>query len=339
MRVFQWLSVLCLCISLTACSSPDTNALPIEFDEYTIEAYDGKHAYAILNGNEPVLDKQTLDLKVGEEVYSDLDRLDRCGRASAYLGVETMPQEKRESIGMVRPSGWQISKYDCVDGKYLYNRCHLIGFQLSGENANDKNLITGTRYMNVDGMLPFENEVAEYIRSSHHHVLYEVTPIFVGDELVARGVQMQAQSVEDDAISFHVFVYNVQPFVKIDYRNGDNHSVEQLDSIPFEEALFVVDEKTKEFHNPGCKEVQDIYKEYRRDTDESQEQLQEEGYEPASCMDQDRVEEYVLNTNSKKFHRKGCKNAQKISEKNKKIKWATYHELIDLGYEVSQCCF
>lgn len=339
MRMLKWLSVLCLCISLTACSNPNTNELDIAFDAYTVEAYDGRHPYAILNGNEPDFDEQTLRLKEGEEWYSSLDRLQRCGRASAYLGVETMPQKERESIGMIRPSGWQIAKYDSVDGKYLYNRCHLIGFQLSGENANEQNLITGTRYMNVDGMLPFENEVANYIRSTHHHVLYEVTPIFIEDELVARGVQMQAQSVEDDQISFHVFVYNVQPYVEIDYRNGDNQSIENPDLISLDEASYVLDEQTKQFHEADCKKIQDIYKEYRRNTDLSLEELQKEGYEPASCTDKNKVEEYILNTSSKKFHRKGCKNAQKISEKNKKIKWSTYQELVDLGYEPSKCCF
>ena len=131
-----------------------------------------------------------------------------------------MPTEKRESISSVKPSGWQNEKYECVDGQYLYNRCHLLGYQLTGENANEKNLITGTRYLNVDGMLPFENEVATYIKDTVNAVLMRVTPIFEGDELVARGVQMEAQSVEDDEISFNVFVYNVQPGVEIDYATG-----------------------------------------------------------------------------------------------------------------------
>ena len=135
-----------------------------------------------------------------------------------------MPTEPRGSIGQVKPSGWKTAKYDFVDGKYLYNRCHLIGFQLTGENANEKNLITGTRYMNVDGMLPFENEVADYVASTGNHVLYRVTPAFVGTELVARGVEMEACSVEDDGrgVCFHVYCYNVQPGVEIDYATGEN---------------------------------------------------------------------------------------------------------------------
>lgn len=133
-----------------------------------------------------------------------------------------MPTEKRENIGMVKPTGWHTVKYDCVDGKYLYNRCHLIGFQLAGENANEKNLITGTRYLNVDGMLPFENMVADYVKETNHHVLYRVTPIFEGDNLLASGVLMEAASVEDDEIRFNVYVYNVQPGVNIDYATGDS---------------------------------------------------------------------------------------------------------------------
>lgn len=133
-----------------------------------------------------------------------------------------MPTEKRENIGMVKPTGWHTVKYDCVDGKYLYNRCHLIGFQLAGENANEKNLITGTRYLNVDGMLPFENMVADYVKETNHHVLYRVTPIFEEDNLLASGVLMEAASVEDDEIRFNVYVYNIQPDVNIDYATGDS---------------------------------------------------------------------------------------------------------------------
>lgn len=158
------------------------------------------------------------------EVYSPLDGLGRCGVASACVGVDLMPTEERESIGQVKPSGWQTVKYDCVDGKYLYNRCHLIGFQLAGENANEKNLITGTRYLNVTGMLPFENDVADYVQRTDNHVLYRVTPVFVGTELVARGVQMEAYSVEDagDGVCFNIFAYNVQPGVVIDYATGES---------------------------------------------------------------------------------------------------------------------
>ncbi len=156
------------------------------------------------------------------ETYSSLDLLGRCGTAYANIGLDLMPTEERDSIGQVKPSGWQTVKYDIVDGKYLYNRCHLIGYQLTGENANEQNLITGTRYLNVEGMLPFEDLVADYVQETGNHVLYRVTPIFQGTELVARGVQMEAESVEDqgEGICFNVYVYNDQPGITIDYATG-----------------------------------------------------------------------------------------------------------------------
>ena len=133
-----------------------------------------------------------------------------------------MPAEERGAIGMVKPTGWHTVKYDSVDGRYLYNRCHLIGYQLTGENANKKNLITGTRYLNVTGMLPFENEVADYVHNTGNPCMYRVTPVFRGDDLLAGGVEMEAESVKDQEISFHVFVYNVQPGIGIDYSTGNS---------------------------------------------------------------------------------------------------------------------
>lgn len=179
--------------------------------------------YVIINNNKPDFKEEDFTTKPFEE-YSELDSLGRCGVAYANICKEIMPTEKRGEIGMIKPSGWQISKYDFVDGKYLYNRCHLIGFQLAGENANPKNLITGTRYLNVTGMLPFENEVAEFVKNKNKHVLYRVTPIFKDKNLVASGVQMEAMSVEDKgkSICFNVYVYNAQPGVEIDYKTGNN---------------------------------------------------------------------------------------------------------------------
>ena len=176
--------------------------------------------YAVLNNNVPEFD----DVPTLEH-YDDLDSLGRCGTCYALLGKETMPTEPRGKIGMIKPSGWHTVKYDNIDGRYLYNRCHLIGYQLSGENANEKNLITGTRYLNVEGMLPFENEVADYIRTGRH-VLYRVTPIFVGNDLVAIGVKMEAKSIEDDEIQFNVFCFNVQPGIKINYATGESEVAE-----------------------------------------------------------------------------------------------------------------
>lgn len=179
--------------------------------------------YVVVNQNEPNFPESDFTTKSFEK-YSDLDKLGRCQVAYANIGKDLMPTEDRGSISEVKPTGWENKKYDIVDGKYLYNRCHLIGYQLTGENANKKNLITGTRYLNVTGMLPFENQVADYIKETGNHVLYRVTPIFEGDNLVASGVLMEAESVEDkgEEISFCVYVYNVQPGIEIDYATGNS---------------------------------------------------------------------------------------------------------------------
>ena len=177
-------------------------------------------SYEIVNNDIPYFTEEEKKSTEAFEIYSPLDNLGRCGVAYACVGKETMPTEERGEIGMVKPSGWQTKKYNCVDGKYLYNRCHLLGYQLTAENANKENLITGTRYLNVTGMLPFENEVADYVKNTGNHVLYRVTPIFDGEDLVAKGVQMEADSVENDEVCFNVYVYNVQPGVVIDYTTG-----------------------------------------------------------------------------------------------------------------------
>ena len=182
--------------------------------------------YVYINNNEPFFDEDEINTKEFER-YSNLDILGRCGVAYANISPYTMPEEERGSIGMVKPSGWHTIKYDIVDGKYLYNRCHLIGYQLAGENANEKNLITCTRYMNTVPMLEFENKVASYVSKTHNHVLYRVTPMYDGNNLVAKGVLMEALSVEDKGkgIKFNVFVYNQQPGISINYSNGDSHLI------------------------------------------------------------------------------------------------------------------
>ena len=187
-----------------------------------IPAYSGE-PYVILQDNQPDFDWEDLTLEPFE-TYSELDYLGRCGVAYANVCLDIMPTEPRGDIGQVKPSGWQTVKYDCVDGKYLYNRCHLIGYQLAGENANKQNLITGTRYMNVEGMLPFENMVDSYVEETENHVLYRVTPVFEGENLVASGVQIEAFSVEDEGegLCFNVYIYNVQPGVVIDYATGES---------------------------------------------------------------------------------------------------------------------
>ena len=188
-----------------------------------IPEYSGK-PYVIINNNEPDFDDLSKTTN-SFEVYSQLDWLGRCGVAYANIGKDLMPTSQRESIGSVKPSGWHTKRYDSIiDGKYLYNRCHLIGFQLTGENANEKNLITCTRYANTVGMLDYENMVSEYIRKTNNHVLYRVTPIFYQDNLVASGIQMEALSIEDNGkgIKFNIYVYNVQPGIQIDYKTGDS---------------------------------------------------------------------------------------------------------------------
>ena len=189
---------------------------------FEVPEYSGA-AYIAVNDNSPFFAKSDLPTE-SFEYYSDLDELGRCGAACANVGQDIMPTEERGDIGQIKPTGWQTVKYDTVDGKYLYNRCHLIGYQLSAENANEKNLITGTRYLNVTGMLPFENMVDDYVEDTGNHVLYRVTPVFQGEELVARGVQMEAFSVEDEGegVCFNIYAYNVQPGVVIDYATGES---------------------------------------------------------------------------------------------------------------------
>ena len=177
-----------------------------------------------VNGNVPYFREKEYTTE-SFETYGELDSLGRCGVAYANIGRDLMPTEERGEIGMIKPSGWHTVKYPEVnEDLFLYNRCHLIGYQLSGENANVQNLITGTRYMNVEGMLPFENEVAGYVRDTGNHVLYRVTPVFAGVNLIAEGVLMEAYSVEDqgEGVQFCVFVYNVQPGIQINYATGES---------------------------------------------------------------------------------------------------------------------
>ena len=257
-----------LSIFLTACGSieasenvknaaADVTVLPEETETVELSEvpeYSGEH-YAVINGNEPDFTEEEISEESYEE-YGEMDELGRCTGAIANIGQDLMPTEERGSIGQVKPSGWHTVKYDVVDGKYLYNRCHLIGYQLTAENANEKNLITGTRYMNVEGMLPFEEMVADYIKETANHVLYLVKPVYDGDNLVASGVQMEAQSVEDqgEAISFNVFVYNVQPGIVIDYETGESSLAGDVSAS---EAQAVSDgeirgnKESKIYHCPG----------------------------------------------------------------------------------------
>ena len=203
----------------------DTKKTNTSYSLEEIPPYQGE-TYVVLDENIPGFTEEEEQF-TGEE-YHELDDLGRCGPAMALVGIETMPTEERGSIGMIKPSGWHTVKYEIVSGKYLYNRCHLIGYQLTGENANEKNLITCTRSMNTTGMLEWENQVADYVKETENHVLYRVTPIFEGDHLLATGVEIEAKSIEDDGkgVQFHVFVYNVQEGIEIDYQTGDSHLVQ-----------------------------------------------------------------------------------------------------------------
>lgn len=235
--------------------------------------------YVVLQDNVPNFDNQDFTTQAFE-TYSPLDELGRCGVAYANICTELMPTQDRGSIGQVKPSGWHTVTYDIVDGRYLYNRCHLIGFQLAGENANQQNLITGTRYMNVDGMLPFEDQVADYVKETDNHVLYRVTPIFQGENLVASGVQMEAYSVEDngEGVCFNVYVYNVQPGIGIDYATGESWLEETV--TPGETTHYVLNTNSKKFHLPECSGVEQIKESNRQDYQGTRDQLLEEGYTP-----------------------------------------------------------
>lgn len=271
-------------LDITAQSASDY----ANYDLSNIPDYDGK-AYVELNGNVPEFSESEKTYSESFEEYGKLDSLGRCTYAVSCIGKDLMPTEKRGSIGSVKPSGWHISKYDFVDGKYLYNRCHLIGYQLTAENANERNLITGTRYLNVEGMLPFENDVADYIEITNNHVYYKVTPIFEGNNLVANGVQMQAYSVEDNGqgISFNVYCYNVQPGVAIDYATGDNQavtsssaSVTSTSSDEADKKTYIVNTKTKKFHNPDCDGVKKMSSSNKKKYKGTRDSLISNGYSP-----------------------------------------------------------
>ncbi len=278
-----------------------------DWEKEKIPEYAGS-PYIEINGNKPGFSEKEMTLDAFEH-YSRLDKSGRCGQAYANVCPETLPEEERGPIGEVHPSAWQISNYhDLIEGNYLYNRCHLIAFSLAGENANEKNLITGTRYLNTEGMQPFELEVLDYVRQTGNHVLYRVTPHFEGKNLLASGVEMEALSVEDkgEGISFHIYAYNVQPGVIIDYRTGDNRPdpdykapsrshEESTDAgrdesrqrqasgkDQYPEGSYILNTNTHKFHDPSCDSVYDIKEKNREISQKSREQIMEEGYEPCA---------------------------------------------------------
>ena len=269
--------------------------------------------YVAVNGNVPYFTESELTDQ-SYEYYSDLDALGRCGTACASIGQDLMPTESRGSIGMVKPTGWHTVRYDdLVDGKYLYNRCHLIGFQLTGENANTKNLITGTRYLNIEGMLPFENMVADYVKENGNHVMYRVTPIFEGDNLLANGVLMEGYSVEDKGagICYCVYAYNVQPGVEIDYATGDSRRADSSNTAQtpstVEPALAQEPDDSASPSNPST----------RNDTAQA---------------------DYILNANTKKFHYPTCSSVKDMKDENKQEFHGTRNEVIAIGYSPCGRC-
>lgn len=293
----------------TESSAPTEITTASSFSLSDVPAYSGK-AYISVNGNVPYFTAAELTT-TSFETYSDLDTLGRCGVTYACIGQDLMPTKERGSIGMVKPTGWHTVRYDdLVDGKYLYNRCHLIGYQLTGENANTQNLITGTRYLNIEGMLPFENMVADYIQETDNHVLYRVTPIFEGNNLLANGVLMEGYSVEDKGagVSYCVFAYNVQPGIEIDYATGES---KLADSAQQEEQKAATVTPTP---SP-----------------------EPEKQEPATGSEASQAD-YILNTNTKKFHYPTCSSVNDMKEKNKQEFFGTRDEAISNGYSPCGRC-
>ena len=328
----------------------DRDVAKDDFTLSSVPAYSGS-PYVEINGNVPFFK----NFKYGEsfEYYSELDELGRCGTTIALLGKDTMPTEKRGEIGEVKPTGWHTVKYDCIADIYLYNRCHLIGYQLAGENANVKNLITGTRYMNATGMEPFESKVAAYIKSTGNHVLYRATPIFEGNNLVAHGVLMEAYSLEDQGagMSFNVFCYNVQPQIEMDYATGDSKFVGEGDvPVVTEVPGTTLPDKSVEpeitsdaittpvttvpaMTTTATEKSVPVTTEIPAPviTEASQTQAVQDPSNPTS-------RNYVLNTNTKKFHFPGCSSVNQMSAKNRKYIESTREDLIAQGYSPCGKC-
>ena len=274
--------LLVICALFSACTITFDTVGDSAPELASVQEYN-QDAFCVVNDNVPQFTAKEITTDSFEE-YGDLDPLGRCTVCTASIGKDLMPTEKRGAIGMVKPTGWHTVKYEGIDGNYLYNRCHLIGFQLTGENANTRNLITGTRYMNTEGMLPFENEVAEYVRRTKKHVMYRVTPDFRGRELVARGVQIEAYSVEDKGrgVSFNVYCYNVQPGIEIDYATGESKKLKTATQSA--SSVYILNTNSKKFHRPSCKLARDISEKNKKNYSGSREELINRGYKPCgSC--------------------------------------------------------
>ena len=302
---------------------PDNLTSEITFSIDDVASYSGQ-PYVAANNNVPYFPESELTTE-SFEIYSDLDNLGRCGVAYANICIDIMPTEEREEIGQIKPSGWHTVKHNgIIDGNYLYNRCHLIAYQLAGENANEKNLITGTRYLNTEGMLPFENMVADYVKETGNHVLYRVTPIFEGENLVASGVLMEAESVEDkgEDIQFCVYVYNVQPGIAIDYLTGESSLVKDSPVTQTEEA-------PKPQIQEETQTVPQTAPEANAPSDVETPQVTES--EPQGTA-------YILNTNTKKFHYPSCSSVNQMKDKNKQAYTGNREDVISQGYAPCKRC-
>ena len=293
------------------------------------------------------------------QVYGDLDELGRCTGACALVGPETLPREERGNIGMIKPTGWHTVKYDGIEGNYLYNRCHLIGFQLTGQDANEKNLITGTRYLNVEGMLPYEDSVLAYVTGTGNHVLYRVTPVFQKDNLLADGVLMEARSVEDPLVQFCAFCYNVQPGITIDYatgestgpaftgsdsnENGDGKSRDEGDgntSSGIPGSRNGKEESPSAGNSAGGGGKEESPSAGNTVTRSGQSGQEETSGQPAPPGERMRNGDwrFIVNVSTGKFHLPGCESVRKMSDKNKQGFNGSREELIEMGYEPCKNC-
>ena len=330
-------AVFLIAVSAAGCSSSvseqsakisaGTDAEELSIDE--VPEYSGC-SFVTVNDNTPFFTESDITTEPFEE-YSKQDSLGRCGAAYANVCEEIMPDEDRGDIGMIKPSGWHTAKYtDVVDGNYLYNRCHLIGYQLSGENANKENLITGTRWFNVQGMLPFENAVADYVKSTENHVLYRVTPFYEGDDLVASGVEIEALSIEDDTICFNVYIYNVQPGIDIDYSTGESALLSDYENeIEYTAGTQEILETEVEGIVRGT--VSEI------DTEDIAEAAKS-GTDASTQTDDGKEHTYIINTNTKKFHLPGGSSVGDISDRNRQSYTGTRSSLTDKGYSPCGSC-
>jgi len=332
------LLALCIIFSMTGCESPvfpsfekienipsrslssaDTSPADSLEEAYKdfyslVPPYDSAPSVAI-NDDEPFFDSSALTTEPFE-YYSERDALGRCGTAFANVCRELMPKESRGIIGSIKPTGWHTVKYAGIEGNYLYNRCHLIGYQLTAENANEDNLITGTRYMNVDGMQPWENKVADYVNRTAHHVHYRVTPVFLETDLLSRGVLIEARSVEDDEINFCRFCYNVQPGITIDYSDGSSEGPEYT----------------------GSKEETAARSDVTPETGATTPPLPMPPADRVTGETVDVAMDYVLNHNTKKFHYPECDSVKDIKEKNREDVHSTREDIISQGFDPCGKC-